>query len=429
VRHGHRIHWFTPTHGLAKKHLPPIKLSADARLRPAIHLATDAFGPTSAPNVTGTGTCTFNAQSTPDGMNYVQSYDDLFGDVLSCVGNNGGNVEGNSFFPYGTCTNGAPQSVSQSPTEYATFTDGEWMLLCTVPDDNGGGTSQANNEGAPYTVYQQGFGCESAIGVGSDDNTPSVARGNDSLEYSQTYAENGQSVTALTTSCVGQLPNSVTVDTNGPVAHLVSCTQYDPKSPGDVVRGLGETITYPDGQYEETCNVPAYRQEVACVPTMNCSTDATADSTSELQITEDPATPGTLTENVDQGSPLSCAARQYGGYTGFDPNWYTWSFTGTGSKQLTYDLINQQPDLNSVEVCFGATVPFRTISDDGTSQPGTLPDGTSGYIGLLPDCPENVNTSTDPCVESRGYIEDDFADTEVDVFIPQSFPADPATHI
>ena len=430
VRHGHHIQWFSRTHGLAKKHLPPIKLNADVWLGAGVLRSMAVFGPTSAPTVTGIGTCNYGAQVSPDGMAYVQSYDSLYGDVLNCVGNNGGHTEGNSFYPNPACTNDDPQSVHNAPLEYATFTDGEWLVLCTVPDDNGAGGSQANSEGAPYTVYQQGFRCDAAIGVGGSDGTPYLAKTSDSLEYSQTYTETSdgisQSVTALTTTCIGQLPNSVTIDTSA-VPHLVSCTQYDPNAPGQVVRGLGETITYPDRQFQETCNVPAYRQDVVCVTSVSCSTDASADATSDLEITEDPASPGTLTEQVDPGNPLSCAARQYGGYTGFDPNWYTWSFTGTGSKQLTYDLY-QQPDLSSVEVCFGANIPFRTISDDGTSQLGTLPDGTQGYIGLLADCPEDVDEVTEPCVESRSYFTDDISGTEVDVFIPQAFDGDPAMH-
>ncbi len=170
--------------------------------------------------------------------------------------------------------------MHNAPLEYATFTDGEWLVLCTVPDDNGAGGSQANSEGAPYTVYQQGFRCDAAIGVGGSDSTPYLAKTSDSLEYSQTYTETSdgisQSVTALTTTCIGQLPNSVTIDTSA-VPHLVSCTQYDPNAPGQVVRGLGETITYPDGQFQETCNVPAYRQDVVCVTGVSCSTDASAD--------------------------------------------------------------------------------------------------------------------------------------------------------
>jgi hypothetical protein len=427
VRHGHRVHWFSKTHGLPKHKLPPIKLSANIKFA---HAGIRAFGPTSAPTVTGTGSCSFGAPvslSSPDGMTYVQSYGDLAADVVNCVGNDGGNTESNSFFPSPACVNSAGKSVHQSPLEVAKFMDGEWMVLCTIPDDNGSGGSAANDQGAPYAVYQQGFPCQAAVGTGSSGNSAFIAKTNDSLEYSQTYTENGQTVKALTTSCIGRLPNNKTAPST-PVAHLVSCTQYDPFAPGKFVRGLGETITYPDGQFQETCNVPNYSNSVACTSGTDCSTDAFADDTSNLNVTESPTSDGTLTESVDNGTALSCGGEGAGGYTGFDPNWYSFHFTGTGSKVLTYDLFTLPfNEGNNVQVCFGATEPFQAESDDGESVPGTLPDGTPGFIGLLRLCGDV--DGPEPCIESIGPISRlAAAGTQIIVEIPAGFTADPHMH-
>jgi hypothetical protein len=424
VRHGHRIHWFSKTHGLPKHKLPPIKLSANVKFA---HAGIRAFGPTSVPTVTGTGGCNFGAPLvTSDGMAYVQSYGGLSADVLSCVGNDGGNAESNAFFPSPTCVNNHGDSVDEAPLEVAKFMDGEWMTLCTVPDDNGSGGSAANTQHAPYVVYQQGFPCEAAVGTGSSGNSAFIAKTNDSLEYSQTYTENGQTVTALTTSCIGQLPSGKTAP-SAPVAHLVSCTQYDPKAAGKFVKGLGETITYPDGQFQETCNVPNYTNSVDCAGGTTCSTDVGADDTSNLNVTESADTTGTLTETVDYGTPLSCVPREFGLYTGFDPNWYGFSFTGTGSKILVYDIFTLPFDSdNDVEFCFGANAPFQAASDDGASQPGTLPDGTAGFIGLLRNC-ENID-GAQPCIESIQPIDTDAGGTEIRVDIPASFTADPWGH-
>jgi hypothetical protein len=424
VRHGHRIHWFSKTHGLPKHKLPPIKLSAN--LRSAAH-GIRAFGPTSVPSVTAIGSCHIGTD-TLEGMTYVQSYGDLAGDVASCVGNDGGTAEANSFFPNPSCDLADGKSVHTSPLELAKFVDGEVLVLCTVPDDNGSGGSAANDQLAPYVVYQQGFPCQAAVGAGSSGNSAFIAKTKDSIEYSQTYTENGQTVKALTTSCIGQLPAGKTAPSTA-VAHLVSCTQYDPFAAGKFVKGLGETITYPDGQFQETCNVPDYTNSVACTNGTDCSTDVGADDTSNLKVTETPTSDGTLSENVDHGSPLSCAGEQFGGYTGFDPNWYQFTFTGTGSKQLTYDLFSLPFSTdNNVQACFGATERFNTVSDDGASQPGTLPDGTPGFIGLLPSC-DSVS-GAEPCVESIGPIGRLPADgTQVTVLIPDSFGADPAFHI
>lgn len=433
IRHGRHITWFSKTHGLPSKHLPPIKLSPDVSLNHGLR-AHATFGPTSTPNVTGIGNCNYNAQTSPDGMAYVQSYGPLYGDVLNCVGNNGGNTEGNSFYAYPTCHSSDNQSVKYAPLEYASFTDGEWIVLCTVPDDNGSGASQANDQGARYNVYQQGFKCEAAIGTGAGDSTPTAVRTNDSLEYSQTYNEdtNGitDTVTAVTTTCVGQLASNVHV-AGTPEANLVSCTQYDPLAPGKYLRGLGETITYPDGQYQETCNVPDYRQSTVCVPGQSCSTSATADATSSATVTANPNNQagqdaGTLTETVDLGNQLSCAARQYGGYTGFDANWYEYNITGSADKQITYVLFGVSADAG-IEICFGATAQFPAASDDGEAQPGALPDGTAGYIGLLQDCPD---TPTFPCVDSiTSLSQDNFGSgSVVTVDVPEAFPGDPAFH-
>lgn len=436
VRRGHRIHWFSKTHGLAKTKLPPIKLSANVKFAHGIR----AFGPTSVPSVTATGSCnmstppplmTGGALMTPDGMSYVQSYGALFADAMNCVGNNGGSTDANAFFDSPTCTNLGAHGVHEAPLEVATFVDGEWMALCTVPDDNGS-SSQANSEHAPYVVYQQGFPCQAAVGTGSSGNSAFIAKTKDSLEYSQTYTEDGQTVTALTTSCIGQLPSGKTAPSTA-VAHLVSCTQYDPKAAGKFVRGLGETITYPDGQFQETCNVPNYRNSVACTGGTDCSTDVGADDTSNLLVTESPTTDGTLTELVDYGTQLSCAAPQYGNYTGFDPNWYQFSFTGSGSKVLTYDLVNLPFNSDrDVEFCFGATESFSTDVDveDDISQPGTLPDGTPGFIGTLRDC-RSVD-GPQPCIVGIGPISTTDSGppsgTRITVDIPEGFGADPMGH-
>lgn len=430
VRHGHRIHWFSKTHGLPKHKLPPIKLSANVKFT---HAGIRAFGPTSTPTVTGTGSCNFGGSLVPPNgsMSYVQSYGGLFGDVLNCVGNDGGNTESNAFYLSPACSNVGAQGVHEAPLEVAKFTDGEWLALCTVPDDNGS-SSAANTQDAPYVVYQQGFPCQAAVGTGSSGNSAFIAKTKDSIEYSQTYTENDQTVRALTTSCIGQLPSGKTAPSTA-VAHLVSCTQYDPFAAGKFVKGLGETITYPDGQFQETCNVPDYSNSIACTSPTPCTTDVSADDTSELSVTESPTSDGTLTESVDNGSPLSCAPRQYGLYTGFDPNWYSFHFTGTGSKQLSYDLFNVPFSTDTdFEVCFGATEPFDTVSDDGRSQPGTLPDGTPGFIGLLETCSNVESAPTpQPCIESIGPIISDVGPggTRINVEIPAGFGADPHMHV
>jgi hypothetical protein len=163
-----------------------------------------------------------------------------------------------------------------------------------------------------------------------------------------------------------------------------------------------------------------------CSPGQTCQ-DQLNSPTSMLTVQENSDnTGGTLTETVDEGTPLSCAAPQYGGYTGFDANWYTWNFTGAGSKQITYDL-NQTPGLDALQVCFGSVDSFPT-SSGGTAQPGTLPDGSAGFIGLVPSCGP-INFSG-PCILSKGYYLQSGGSygTQVVVYIPSTFAGDPAMH-
>jgi hypothetical protein len=135
-------------------------------------------------------------------------------------------------------------------------------------------------------------------------------------------------------------------------------------------------------------------------------------------------TAGTLTESVDAGTPLSCADPAHGRYTGFDPNWYGFSITGTSDKTLTYTMPSVAFDAG-LQFCFGATVTFPT-SSGGNAAAGTLPDGTAGFIGLLPSCASPPTGF--PCVVSvvatstgSGSI------TTVDV--PQAFAGDPFGHM
>jgi hypothetical protein len=135
---------------------------------------------------------------------------------------------------------------------------------------------------------------------------------------------------------------------------------------------------------------------------------------------------------VDLGTPLSCTPEQYGSYGGFDPHWFGWHITGNADKDLFYDLFSLPFNADrNVQFCFGATAQFPANSDDGLAQPGTLPDGTPGYIGLLPSC-SDVN-STSPCIEGTGPISQNtdnggFSGTQIRIFIPESFTADPFGH-
>jgi hypothetical protein len=82
----------------------------------------------------------------------------------------------------------------------------------------------------------------------------------------------------------------------------------------------------------------------------------------------------------------------------------TSSITTTVLFNITGSAINGQDD------CFAATTPFQALNEATNpsslmpARAATLPDGTTGFAGLLPDCGKKanqVNPTTGPCVQSR----------------------------
>ena len=106
-----------------------------------------------------------------------------------------------------------------------------------------------------------------------------------------------------------------------------------------------------------------------------------------------------ISTNVND-TQLSCAGAQYGGYKTADPNTYD-TFTTVGASKVVSIRINTpigvsgnaNKVLRAQQICFGATTDFPTASG-AMAAAGTLPDGTAGFIGLLPDC---SSSSTGPC--------------------------------
>jgi hypothetical protein len=218
---------------------------------------------TASPTITVAQTgfgCGAIGQVTFDTVSWYETYTSgsttLYSDMLACSGNNGGTTESHTESgPYNCGNYNGAVSDPNSPYEYAAFADGEYALICNNPADNGSGSSNADNSG--YNFAAQGFSCQATVGTGSSDNTASNIKNKDSIEFTEDYTDvNNNPASAITTGCMGQLPAKYTVSTSI-VAHEVGCSQLNPYGLG-YVRGLGVSVTYPDGQYEETCNTPDY---------------------------------------------------------------------------------------------------------------------------------------------------------------------------
>ena len=191
-----------------------------------------------------------------------------------------------------------------------------------------------------------------------------------------------------------------------------------------------------------------------CLQGQRCKATA---STPVSSLTVDAAGVGgaTVSVSIDVGAQLQCA-----GYTAEDPNWFSFLSSATSvGKQITYRYAPSDPSApgqNSAaasQLCFGAPYPFTT-SSGVTATPGTLPDGTAGYIGLLPRCsngngpPPNGNgpppdangpsgngngpsgngngppQGSGPCI-SRTRQEPNSSNIDIDVSIPAGLAADP----
>ena len=168
---------------------------------------------------------------------------------------------------------------------------------------------------------------------------------------------------------------------------------------------------------------------VPCYQGQSCSTSLST-SASSFAVTANPAphtsNAGTLSLSVDAGTRLTCK-----GYYAQDLNW--WEFVSSSnnrSKLITYTINNTSP--KGIQVCFGAPYEFTTSSGKPAAS-GTLPDGTSGFIGLLPFCGKDggcQKTQTNgPCIQSitssKDWSSKSGYDAKVTVQVPAGLQGDP----
>jgi hypothetical protein len=143
--------------------------------------------------------------------------------------------------------------------------------------------------------------------------------------------------------------------------------------------------------------------------------------------------------NANSGAQLNC-----GGYASADQNTYSFLTTTGATKVVTITITSPAIPLNgsrnkilsAQQICFGvpsqspnSSLDFSTSS--GTPAPyvaGGLPDGSSGYIGLLPNC---TRRSLGPCHDrnSDTTVADSSSPLGFDLVlvadIPASFSGDP----
>jgi hypothetical protein len=147
-------------------------------------------------------------------------------------------------------------------------------------------------------------------------------------------------------------------------------------------------------------------------PTTGCSVSLSTPSTSFSLNVGSGLSDTSVTASVDTGTPMDgpgglgdsgCAS-----YTPQSPDWYGFDVADTSrSKTITWTVKDTDPN-NPFQVCFGAPYEFD-VAGGGAAPAGTLPDGSSGFVGLLPTCPN---------IEVFDTTNGDFVATESEVAPP-----------
>lgn len=187
-----------------------------------------------------------------------------------------------------------------------------------------------------------------------------------------------------------------------------------------------------------------------CEQNLTCATTVVSASDNSASVTASPQTglnSGSLGESIDIGTthPLDCSAGQNGGYASPSPD--TFAFTMSPSTNRTEistaKLVNPLPPITSAlinallappQVCWGSRTEF-TIATGAPAPQGILPDGSTGFIGTLPNCvsPGAYGPTGGPCIDQSDVTRplDLSNGLGFDVIVPVDVPAgqgDPMRH-
>jgi hypothetical protein len=160
-----------------------------------------------------------------------------------------------------------------------------------------------------------------------------------------------------------------------------------------------------------------------------CSTRLVTSGSTYAVVSD--AASGTLRQTVNVGGRLTC-----GTYRFRDANWYdsvvvppassppaTTAPTTPVVDTVTYTIRNAMA--NGIGFCLGVAYYFPTASG-GMARAGKLPNGSPGFIGLLPRC----SKSKPPCIATVSQRRDASAKTGFDVLMKIQIPenGDPWGH-
>ena len=177
----------------------------------------------------------------------------------------------------------------------------------------------------------------------------------------------------------------------------------------------GYTLTASSGSLTNATSNPfnENNQAKACTTGTDCTDTITSGSGSLVVDIPNPGTDATLTESVDVGTPMDGPGsdpKADPGCANYTPpaasaDWY--EFVEHPADNRTFDAKTVTWTVNGTtsdgfQVCFGAPYDFPTGFDANgapiEAPPGTLPDGTQGFVGLLPQpCGQGEIGIPPPC--------------------------------
>ena len=172
-----------------------------------------------------------------------------------------------------------------------------------------------------------------------------------------------------------------------------------------------------------------------------CSSSLTqSGTTSQTTQVNSSSTAGLLTVAVDNGVGYWTSQPVFtdcGNYTPLGPDTALIDLLDTNAAKTITDTVTESVSsasaykalVASQQMCFAATTDFVSKSGNplngSLAFPATLPNGETGFVGLLSNC-SAVNVATTPCVSSRtGTYKSRIANIEIIVSVPAAFAGDP----
>lgn len=244
-------------------------------------------------------------------------------------------------------------------------------------------------------------------------------------------------------------PVTVAVGTNPGKANLGGTTTQ--KTVNGVATFNDLTLDQPDNGYKLTAASSGLTNDTSsafnendqaktCTAGSDCTGTITSGSGSLQVDIGNPGTNSTLTLSKDIGTPMDGAGSNTdNGCGSYSPppgstDWYEFVEQPTDNetfdaKTITWTVDDSRNGEIPFQVCFGAPYDFQTgFGADGQqifAPAGTLPDGSSGFIGLLDTCSDLGErlAAINPCVSSLTSFGD--IGTQATIAIPPGLQGDP----